>query len=164
MLCALKGTKPSCSLCNSTSASSRRLPSPLWPQLCSYPSRQWAEVHPILLASLKGLEPLSCGPQLFICEMEPHETPGQWGPSGLLGWFWSQPQQQRLSSHHIVWVGEVSLSTGAGHWVRLRVEVSQSCFSQCLGFYMGLPWGLSGKEWTCRCRRCGPDPWVGKIP
>ena len=28
----------------------------------------------------------------------------------------------------------------------------------------GLPWWLSGKESTCQCRRCGSDPWVGKIP
>ena len=25
-------------------------------------------------------------------------------------------------------------------------------------------WWLSGKEATCQCRRCGFDPWVGKIP
>ena len=29
---------------------------------------------------------------------------------------------------------------------------------------MGLPWWLSGKEFACQCRRCGFDPWVGKIP
>ena len=29
---------------------------------------------------------------------------------------------------------------------------------------MGLPWGLSGKESVCQCRRCGLDPWAGKIP
>jgi len=28
----------------------------------------------------------------------------------------------------------------------------------------GLPWQLSGKEFTCQCRRCGLDPWVGKVP
>ena len=28
----------------------------------------------------------------------------------------------------------------------------------------GLPWWLSGKESVCQCRRCGFDPWVGKIP
>ena len=28
----------------------------------------------------------------------------------------------------------------------------------------GLPWWLSGKESACQCRRCGLDPWVGKIP
>ena len=28
----------------------------------------------------------------------------------------------------------------------------------------GLFWWLSGKESTCQCRRCGFDPWVGKIP
>ena len=27
----------------------------------------------------------------------------------------------------------------------------------------GLPWRLSGKESACQCRRCGFDPWVGKI-
>ena len=27
-----------------------------------------------------------------------------------------------------------------------------------------LPWWLSGKESTCQCRRCGFNPWVGKIP
>ena len=27
-----------------------------------------------------------------------------------------------------------------------------------------LPWWLSGKESTCKCRRCGFSPWVGKIP
>ena len=28
----------------------------------------------------------------------------------------------------------------------------------------GLPWGLSGKESTCQCRRRGFDPWIGKLP
>ena len=28
----------------------------------------------------------------------------------------------------------------------------------------GLPWWLSGKESACQCRRCGFDPWVGKMP
>ena len=30
--------------------------------------------------------------------------------------------------------------------------------------FPGLPWWLSGKESTCQFRRCGFDPWVGKIP
>ena len=29
---------------------------------------------------------------------------------------------------------------------------------------VGLPMWLSGKESACRCRRCGFDPWVRKIP
>ena len=32
---------------------------------------------------------------------------------------------------------------------------------------LGFPGGASGKESTCqcrRCKRCGFDPWVGKIP
>ena len=28
----------------------------------------------------------------------------------------------------------------------------------------GLPWWLSSKESTCQCKRCGFDPWSGKIP
>jgi len=27
-----------------------------------------------------------------------------------------------------------------------------------------LPRWLSGKESTCPCRRCGFDPWIGKMP
>ena len=30
--------------------------------------------------------------------------------------------------------------------------------------WSGLPRHLSGKESACQCRRCGFDPWVGKIP
>ena len=29
---------------------------------------------------------------------------------------------------------------------------------------MGFPGGPSGKESICQCRRCGFNPWVGKIP
>ena len=29
---------------------------------------------------------------------------------------------------------------------------------------LGLPWWLRGKESVSQCRRCGFDPWVGKIP
>ena len=42
-------------------------------------------------------------------------------------------------------------------------------FYMCF-FFVGagaLPWWLSGKEFTCQCRgrrKCGFDPWVGKIP
>ena len=28
----------------------------------------------------------------------------------------------------------------------------------------GLPWWLSGKEFTCQCRRHGFDPWSSKVP
>ena len=29
---------------------------------------------------------------------------------------------------------------------------------------LGLPWWLSGKGFTCQCRRLGFNPWSGKIP
>ena len=28
----------------------------------------------------------------------------------------------------------------------------------------GLPWWLNSKESACQCKKCGFDPWVGKIP
>ena len=31
-------------------------------------------------------------------------------------------------------------------------------------FLFRLYWWLSGKEFTCQCRSCRLDPWVGKIP
>ena len=30
--------------------------------------------------------------------------------------------------------------------------------------FEGLHWWISDKEVPCQCRRCGFDPWVGKIP
>ena len=38
------------------------------------------------------------------------------------------------------------------------------CSVLSLAWDSGLPWWLSGKEPTCRCRRCGFNPWVRKIP
>ena len=40
---------------------------------------------------------------------------------------------------------------------------SSCIFSSCYIPVPGLPWWLSGKESTCRCRRSWFDPWVGKI-
>ena len=37
------------------------------------------------------------------------------------------------------------------------------CFKEAIT-YMKLLWWLSGKEPTCHYRRCGFNPWVGKIP
>ena len=46
-----------------------------------------------------------------------------------------------------------------------QVEIS---ISSLYIFYMyiniELPWWLSGKEYTCQCRRYGFNPWVGRIP
>ena len=47
-------------------------------------------------------------------------------------------------------------------WQRVRHSWVTSLFI----LHYGLPWSLSGKESTCQCRRhkrCGFDPWVGKI-
>ena len=41
----------------------------------------------------------------------------------------------------------------------LKKDHVQRC-GQC----EGLPKWPSGKESVCQCRRCGFDPWVGKIP
>ena len=37
------------------------------------------------------------------------------------------------------------------------------CVCVCVCMHIGLPWWFSGKESTCKCRRCGFNPWVGKI-
>ena len=42
-------------------------------------------------------------------------------------------------------------------WV---VSVWEMPYRECTG----LPWWLGGKEFTCQCRRCRFNPWVGKIP
>ena len=42
------------------------------------------------------------------------------------------------------------ISWGSLIWEMVRVRV-------------GFPGGISGKEPACQCRRCGFDPWVGKI-
>ena len=59
----------------------------------------------------------------------------------------------------------------ASRWVwRLPgwLSVKASRVAECEGFPGGwvwrLPGWLSGEEFTCHCRRCGFDPWVGKIP
>ena len=33
-----------------------------------------------------------------------------------------------------------------------------------MNFFIGIPMWLSCKDTTCQCRRCGFDPWVGKVP
>ena len=36
--------------------------------------------------------------------------------------------------------------------------------SELLEICVGLPWWLSGKQYTCQYRRCGFGPWAWKIP
>ena len=51
-------------------------------------------------------------------------------------------------------------ASGSG-WLRCysKLWIESLCFSS-----PGLPRGCTGKESACWCRRCGFDPWVGKIP
>ena len=47
--------------------------------------------------------------------------------------------------------------------VNCTIKLSNCICIKCMGF----PGGTSGKELTCQCKRlkrCGFDPWVGKIP
>ena len=46
---------------------------------------------------------------------------------------------------------------GTGPW---ELDTDQSLDAGEVGF----PWWLSGKESASPCRRCGFDPWIGKIP
>ena len=43
-------------------------------------------------------------------------------------------------------------------------HVKFKCTNSEVYIVLRLPWWLSGKEFTCQCRRCGLDPWVGKVP
>ena len=49
-----------------------------------------------------------------------------------------------------------------------RVRHDWSDLAQHAHYYLiqdlGLPWWLSGKEFTCQCRRHRLDPWVRKMP
>ena len=48
-----------------------------------------------------------------------------------------------------------------------QIQVDVCFIHVCiLGAYhvLGLPRWLSGKESTCQCRRCGFDPWDGRVP
>ena len=50
-----------------------------------------------------------------------------------------------------------------GHPVTVESQTNSNFFQNMYVLH-GLPRWLSGKESTCPCRRCGLNPWVGKIP
>ena len=61
----------------------------------------------------------------------------------------------------------------APHWIQeVMINILSSSFKGDLNlnmipFNLGFPGGAGGKEPACQCRRhkrCGCDPWVGKIP
>ena len=45
-----------------------------------------------------------------------------------------------------------------------RVGRNWATFTHSLMHILVLTWWLDGKESACQCKRCGFDPWVGKIP
>ena len=65
--------------------------------------------------------------------------------------------------------GRVSQALTLGLWLAVceqflwHMFCSSFEFSWHLLFITGVPRQLSGKESTCQCRRCGFNPWVGKI-
>ena len=49
-------------------------------------------------------------------------------------------------------------------WVsKSRTQLSNE-HTRCFTLFSGLPWWLSGKEFSCQCRRHRLDLWVRKIP
>ena len=52
--------------------------------------------------------------------------------------------------------------TGRWHFTRKESFTGAACFQTYPG--LRLPRRLGGKEPAHQCRRCGLDPWVGKIP
>ena len=41
---------------------------------------------------------------------------------------------------------------------------NENCLCHHLSIYLGFPWGLSGKESACQCRRPRFSPWVWEDP
>ena len=48
-------------------------------------------------------------------------------------------------------------------WCKVWSVVVAVLFTQRYSRFLGFPGDSSGKEASCRCRRCGFDPWVRKI-
>ena len=55
-------------------------------------------------------------------------------------------------------------------WGRTESDTTEATYQHAVWldlvvhkFLWGLPWWLSGKKSVCQCRRCGFNPWVGKI-
>ena len=64
----------------------------------------------------------------------------------------------RLVTYFKVGTLRYLLIRNAPVWVLLEAA---GIVKQCKSDW--IPWWFSGKESTCQCRRCGFDPWVGKI-
>ena len=64
----------------------------------------------------------------------------------------------------IILLFRTSISSLIFYLFQLLTINRQKTFYMILIGYVGLPRWLSGKEFMCQCRRCGFDPWVGKIP
>ena len=50
------------------------------------------------------------------------------------------------------------------NYMELLPGTGVTYFILCRTYRTYTPWWLSGKEYTCQCRRCGFDPRVEKIP
>ena len=68
---------------------------------------------------------------------------------------------QRPSSHLQSWKQGTETSCRDLAAANHPFITNSVCFQRAIS---GLPWWLSGKESTCKCRRQGFDPWPGKIP
>ena len=78
---------------------------------------------------------------------------------------------QHCVLNNIIWCPESSIPQQVARQlltVASSVGDSSSWLNICFRYFpplkLGHPRWLSGKEPACQCRRCGLDPWVGKIP
>ena len=80
----------------------------------------------------------------------------------------SKKRKRGITKQSEIWTHWIFNYTKELMWiVRLMISQLHSKNSYLLEThmrYIGLPLWLSGEESTCQCRRCGFDPWVGKIP
>ena len=88
---------------------------------------------------------------------------------------WRQRQDEMVGWHHWFNGQEVEQTLGDDEMMRDReawcavvhgdAELDMSYWlKNNMYSLMGLPRWLSGKESTCQCRRCGLDPWDGRVP
>ena len=114
---------------------------------------------------------MAFGPESFRTASSP-----QWGSFCVYSVLWFSPLVVVVVSICQIWfyllcvVSEfLNLSGLLIHWwLPIFPNIVKMVFlffsPPFLKFLLGLPWWLSGKEFACQCRRCGFDPWSGKLP
>ena len=89
-------------------------------------------------------------------------------PGSISGWGRSLTERMAIHSSvlawRIPWIEEPGEGWGATVHGIAESDMTEQLTLAYLMFSLGLPRWLSGKEFTCQCRRCRFNCWIGKIP